>query len=447
MIMNMNDFPEQFVNRVLDDNYLGVQLLEALSENSPVAVRVNPNKNNKSWKDATKIPWSKHGLLLKERPSFTLDPHFHGGSYYPQEAGSQFIDYILRHIELPESPVFLDLCAAPGGKSSLILDFLEGKGLLISNEINKTRASVLKENLTKWGAINSIITSNNSENFSSLTEVFDCVLVDAPCSGEGMFRKDFGARKEWSESNVVMCEARQKDIVSNIWPSIKQDGYLIYSTCTFNERENENNVRWILENFQCELVNFPGIEAKCDRQNLGYYCLPNQLQTEGFYFCVLRKKESESYSFKTKGKSELTDAKDDILVKNWIGSKENLNVVKWKDYFFSIPKSHSELIKNIHQSFHTLKLGTEIGEISKKGLIPNLALAHDVSLINQTCSRISVSREEALRYLKGETFDLKANVGYHLICFENTPLGWIKHLGNRFNNLYPKEYRIRMKID
>lgn len=440
--------PKSFVERVLSDEYLGEPLLKALIETPPTAIRINPLKNNSVWSDSSPIPWSRNGLFLPERPSFTLDPHFHGGAYYPQEAGSQFIDRVLQQIQLPENPVLLDLCAAPGGKSSLILAHLNGNGLLISNEINKSRASILKENLNRWGAYNAVITSNEPEKFSSLHSTFDCVLIDAPCSGEGMFRKDEGARNEWSESNVLICTNRQRDIVASVWDSIKEDGYLIYSTCTFNRNENEDNIAWILNQFSCEVIRFEGIEASADRNNFGYYSLPNKLMTEGFYFCVLQKKSSEKLQkLKSKQKSTLHVFKDEKLISNWIQSREETTLVQWQEYIFAIPKHHAVLIQHIHTNFHTIKLGTELGELSKKGLLPNQALANDMLLQSEQLSKVELTKEQALLYLKGETFHLEVNAGYHLMCFEHTVLGWIKHLGNRFNNLYPKENRIRMRID
>ena len=224
--------PKDFVLRVQNDSFLGQELLDALETEQPISIRYNSSKKQAIDQDAAAIPWSKNGVYLKERPSYTLDPLFHAGCYYPQEAGSQFLDAILRQIELPLHPVVLDLCAAPGGKSTLIADFLNGRGLLVANEVIQNRSKILKENLVKWGATNTVVSNNDPAQFSGLTNVFDCIVVDAPCSGEGMFRKDHQARNEWSENNVELCVGRQRRIVMDVWDSLKEDGFLIYSTCS-----------------------------------------------------------------------------------------------------------------------------------------------------------------------------------------------------------------------
>lgn len=234
--MKKVELPKAFVERVSQDPFLGNSLLQALDTEQPIAIRINSSKGNCAtaeafgdmrsvFEDLEEIPWSKNGFYLKERPIFTLDPHFHGGRYYPQEAGSQFIDSILRQLDLPEEPIVLDLCAAPGGKSTLIADFLQGKGLLLANEVIQNRSKILKENLTKWGAKNSLVSNNDPQDFEGLKSIFDCILIDAPCSGEGMFRKDPDARNEWSTEAVNLCAGRQKRIVMDVWDSLKPNGF------------------------------------------------------------------------------------------------------------------------------------------------------------------------------------------------------------------------------
>ncbi len=455
--MKKVELPKAFVERVSQDPFLGDSLLQSLDQEQPVAIRINSSKGNCAIAEASgdmrsvfegleEIPWSKNGFYLKERPIFTLDPHFHGGRYYPQEAGSQFIDSILRQLNLPEEPVILDLCAAPGGKSTLIADFLQGKGLLLANEVIQNRSRILKENLTKWGAKNSLVSNNDPQDFDGLKSVFDCILIDAPCSGEGMFRKDPDARNEWSTEAVNLCAGRQKRIVMDVWDSLKPTGKLIYSTCTFNSQENEDNVRWILEQTDSKIYSVELPLAKDGRDGIGHYALPSELKTEGFYVVVIEKLgEERIQKNKSKKKSTLTRLKPESWFNEWVSSDSEF--VQWNNYLFAVPAGSGELVELLHSNLRIIKLGTELGEISRKGLIPNEALVLDSSILSNKIPDIALTRQQALHYLKGETFGLEGKRGFNTVSFEGTKLGWIKHLGNRFNNLYPKEWRIRMRID
>lgn len=444
--MKKVELPAAFVERVSQDPFLGDSLLHALDTEQPVAIRINSSKGNTVFEGLEEIPWSKHGFYLKERPIFTLDPHFHGGRYYPQEAGSQFIDSILRQLDLPEEPVILDLCAAPGGKSTLIADFLQGKGLLLANEVIQNRSRILKENLTKWGAKNSLVSNNDPQDFDGLKSLFDCILIDAPCSGEGMFRKDPDARNEWSTEAVNLCAGRQKRIVMDVWDSLKPNGYLIYSTCTFNSQENEDNVRWILEQTDSKIHAVELPLAKAGRDGIGHYALPSELKTEGFYVVVIQKLgEERIQKNKSKKKSTLTRLKPESWFNEWVSSDSEF--VQWNNFLFAIPSGSGELVELLHSNLRIIKLGTELGEISRKGLIPNEALVLDSSILSDQIPDSALTHEQALHYLKGETFPLEGKHGFNTVSFEGTKLGWIKHLGNRFNNLYPKEWRIRMRID
>ena len=438
--------PKDFVSRVQNDAFLGQDLLDALETEQPIAIRFNSSKNKQLFTDTTTIPWSKNGVYLTERPSFTLDPLFHAGCYYPQEAGSQFLDTILRQIELPLHPIVLDLCAAPGGKSTLIADYLNGRGLLVANEVIQNRSKILKENLVKWGATNSLVSNNDPAQFGGLTSVFDCIVVDAPCSGEGMFRKDHQARNEWSENNVDLCVGRQRRIVIDVWDSLKEDGFLIYSTCTFNRQENEDNVQWLLTETGGEIVPLTINHAKSDREKLGYYCLPHLIDTEGFYFAVIQKKNGKKPKKLKPVKSLVTPLKDNSFLTPFVTSQQ-VSFVQWSDFAFAIPSGFIELIQLFHSELRLIKMGTECGEISRKGLIPNESLALNADILNQTIPVHELTKQDALRYLHGDTFLLNGPIGFGLVSYEGIPLGWIKNLGNRFNNLYPKEWRIRMRVD
>ncbi len=441
------DFPNDFVARVSIDDFLGGEkLLNALNTDSPVSIRRNPLKYSADLSIKSEVKWCKDAFYLKERPSFIKDPLFHAGTYYPQEAGSMFLDLIVNQLPISEDPRVLDLCASPGGKSTLLASWMKGKGLLVSNEVIHARSKVLKENMTKWGVSNSIVTSNDPADFDRLPNYFDLIVVDAPCSGEGMFRKDKEARKEWSSENVQLCAARQKRIVMDVWDALQPGGYLIYSTCTFNSDENEDNVRWIISETNAELVEVSSLYFKKGRGGVGYYALPSEVDTEGFYIAVLRKNgETKQRKINLKKKVDLIQFPVEKL-KDFYFSTEN-TVIQWREFLFSIPKVFLEDIYFIYSNLHTIKLGTEIGEVTHKGWNPKEGLALNPTLQNSTIPRIDLNLEQALSYLHGDTFTIDGKQGYYLITYQNEPLGWIKHLGNRFNNLYPKEWRIKMRLD
>ena len=223
----------------------------AFDSPASVAVRKNPFKDG-TCPEGREVPWCRHGRILPERPQFTLDPHFHAGAYYVQDSSSMFVGHAFRELlgsmDVPVGrPVrVLDLCAAPGGKTTDIAASLReafGDGfLLVSNEVMKARAGVLADNVALWGDPNVVVTSDDPSAFAALPGFFDIIVADVPCSGEGMFRKDEEAQRQWSEDNVALCAARQKRIVADVWPALKQDGLFVYSTCTFNVYENDGNV-------------------------------------------------------------------------------------------------------------------------------------------------------------------------------------------------------------
>ncbi len=445
----MLDFPKDFVNYVENDAHLGADLLTALNSEVPISIRKNPRKTKCSFKAETPVLWCEDAYFLKERPVFTLNPLFHAGTFYPQEAGSMLLDFIIRSLDLPEQPKFLDLCAAPGGKSTLIASFLDDKGLLVANEVINQRAKILKENVSKWGYPNVVVTNNDPSDFERTPNFFDVVVVDAPCSGEGMFRKDVQARNEWSLDNVNLCQSRQKRIVADVWDALNENGYLIYSTCTFNPHENEENIRWITENFDAELVTIPApFDFVQGRGGVGIYGIPGRSQTEGFFIAVLQKKSSEGRTTKL-GKSQnkgLTKVKDIGELSKWVKTTAS-TFYEWNATILAIPSAFEKEYLLLQSNLHLIKWGVEVGEIARKGLIPShdLLLCHSLRL---NYPSHEVSEQEALFFLHGDTFSINGltHLGMVQLTYQNEPIGWIKNIGNRFNNLYPKEYRIRMNV-
>ena len=441
------NFPPAFELRVKNDPFLGEELLQALNSIPPISVRLNPKKATPALDTLSEISWCKDAFYLQERPVFTLDPLFHAGCYYPQEAGSMVLHSILNQIELPDEPMVLDLCAAPGGKSTLISSFLQEKGVLVSNEVIQSRSRILKENMTKWGNSNSVVTNNDPKDFERLPDFFDLIVVDAPCSGEGMFRKDPDSRNEWSEENVNLCSARQKRILADVWDALKPGAFLVYSTCTFNEMENEENVQFAVKQLGAKVVTkelpYP---IKKGRKGIGHYCLPGTTETEGFYVAVLQKEDGVPKKTKFDSKKDFQKIKSETLTDlGKFVNTENIDLFQWNGLIIGLPKTVSGSMQHLIAKMRIVKAGTVIGEMTRKGIVPHEELALSQTLCSFE-NRIELTQEQSLQYLHGDTFPLNGETGWQLITYRSQPLGWIKHLGNRFNNLYPKEWRIRMRI-
>lgn len=441
--------PEKFCNRVLKDWDNGNSLLQSLDTDSPTSIRLNPSKLVDQFESESIVQWCEMGRYLAKRPVFTLDPYFHAGAYYPQEAGSMFIQYLYNQLKLPPQPLVLDLCAAPGGKSTQLLDCMKGQGTLISNEVIRNRAFILRDNLTKWGYSNCIVTNNKASDFKKFQELFDCILVDAPCSGEGMFRKDLNARNEWSVENTLTCEKRQNEILEEIINSLKVGGYLIYSTCTFNRLENEKQVEKICQNHFFEPVPLniePHWGLNSDTQKIGYYCLPSQMETEGFYFAVLQKtKSSNLYINKNYLKSEKRTFSNSTIIPDRIKNAEQYHFSLINDFLYAFPKDEKILSDYFQKELKILKWGTRLGKWINKKLIPDYELAMNHSL-SEDFEKIDLTKSNALGYLKGETFSIQAKEGWNIVRYNQMNLGFIKVVGNRVNNYYPKELRIKMNL-
>jgi 16S rRNA C967 or C1407 C5-methylase (RsmB/RsmF family)/NOL1/NOP2/fmu family ribosome biogenesis protein len=443
----MSSLPHRFIERVKSELPNHDVLINALESDSPVSIRINPIKPKEliqlDFED--KVPWCETGYYLKTRPKFTLDPLFHAGCYYPQEAGSMYIESVFKSISSYDSPVVLDLCGAPGGKSTLIAGLMQNKGVLLSNEVIRSRANILAENMIKTGFSNCLVSNNDPSDFSNLKGVFDIILIDAPCSGEGMFRKDKKSRLEWSEDNVNLCSSRQKRIVSDVWCSLKENGYLIYSTCTFNAEENENNIDWFLNKFDCEVVSIPMFENMIpDSKSYGVYFLPGFTKSEGFYCCVLRKKQSLNINSKIKFNYP-TKIRSIQGISSFVNASNESFCWNEGESIHTSTQSSFEFYCQNAQKLKWMKIGVKLGENTKKGFAPDIELALNPSLIYDEYP-IELTEKQALKYLHGDTFELISPVGFHLVTFKSQPLGFIKHIGNRFNNLYPKEWRIRMNL-
>lgn len=439
----MIPLPKDFVTRIEAGPLAQTPLIQSLDSESPISIRLNPKKKSVQFENEEVVSWCSDGRYLRERPSFTLDPLFHAGTYYPQEAGSMYIDAIVRSIELPENPVLLDLCAAPGGKSTLLASYLDNRGMLISNEIIRSRAYILAETLTKWGYSNTFVSNNAPADFEKLHSYFDFILVDAPCSGEGMFRKDPNARLEWSLESAAHCAVRQADILASVWPSLKEEGYLLYSTCTFNPAENEECIAAFLEEHEAEIVPIPFFEGLIpDVNKFGYHFIPGIAKSEGFYAVLLQKK---SFSGQNKRKSGRIQTLNETEIPLKIESNLPHIYFKEEENIYAATEFCVQHYDEISNVLKWMKLGTLIAIEQRKGWQLEIELALNFSL-HPDIPSIELSKQESLQYLHGDTFPLEGKPGYTLLTHEGQRIGIIKHLGNRFNNSHPKEWRIRMNI-
>ncbi|MFT4152418.1 methyltransferase RsmF C-terminal domain-like protein [Parafilimonas sp.] len=397
-----------------------------------------------------KVPWCEYGFYLDERPRFTFDPLLHAGAYYVQEASSMFLWNALQQLFNRDANIkVLDLCAAPGGKSTLLASYFKN-ALIISNEVIKTRANILYENITKWGAENVIITNNDATGFQRLRNYFDLIVIDAPCSGSGLFRKDEEAIDEWSENNVKLCSQRQQRIIADIHPSLKHDGILIYSTCSYSQEEDEDIADWMKAMFKVESIRLKVEENwhveetqspvhKC----YGYRFWPHTVKGEGFFICALQKDEAESFTkFHAPSLSGIT-GKEMALVQQYITAGD-WHFLKQQDFIRVIPKPWNGDLALLQKNLYLKKSGINIGEIKGRDLIPHHEFALSTLFNNNNIAKMELEEEQALQYLRKKNVVLPpGHKGWGLCTYNSFPLGWIKILHNRVNNYYPTEWRIR----
>ena len=446
-----NNIPTEFIRRTKD--LIGEEeckaLVNALEANPPVSIRVNEAKGFDVPAKSARLLWSSNGYYLSERPSFTLDPLFHAGCYYVQEASSIFLEHVLKQL-VKEPVTMLDLCAAPGGKSTLARSVLPEGSLLVANEVVRSRAQVLAENMIKWGHDAVVVTNNDAQDFRRAGVMFDIVLTDVPCSGEGMFRKDVAAREEWSEDNVNLCCQRQRRIVADIWSCLKPGGFLIYSTCTFNHEENEDNVEWIANELGAEVMTIDvrdewNVTGNLSGSNFPVYrFLPHKTKGEGLFMAVLRKTSEDSIKpiRLKKNKSAVPFPKQ---LKSWLNIPDKYAYEINGNFANAFPIHSYQHYQSLKSSLRVIHAGITLGELKGKDWQPNHSLAMSTSLNADTFPTANLSLEQSLSYLRSEAIVLDDSLpkGYVLLTYAHHPLGFAKNIGNRANNLYPNDWRIR----
>jgi len=449
----MRSFPKAFEDRMRNSLQSEWEQFAAVHQTeSPVSIRINPAKN-KVHADLPPVGWSKYGRYLSQRPVFTIDPTFHAGAYYVQEASSMFLEQALIQVaDLNQKIRVLDLCAAPGGKSTHVASLINSESLLVSNEVIRSRSTILAENLQKWGSNTVVVTNNDPEDFGSLEGFFDVIVMDAPCSGEGLFRKDPEAMREWSEDNVRLCSQRQQRILHDVWPALKENGVLIYSTCTYNELENEANLQWLEQQHDVEFISLKtdsswGVVEVKHEGILGYRFYPHHVQGEGLFLSVIQKKEHQPEIFRKASKSKFTAPSKTVMEKlnAWVINAETKAFIQREEVIQYFPKEQSTAIQLLSNHLRLVTAGTFLAQVKHEKLIPEHSLALSTELNKDFLPTIELSLEDALSYLRKETLNIPDQPkGFTLITYQGTPLGWVNCLGNRINNLYPSEWRIRM---
>ena len=453
--------PERFVERMRQE--LGeaeaTALCEALATEPSTAIRLNTPKVSCPPFEAEAVPWSADGYTLPERPAFTLDPAFHAGAYYVQEASSQFAGYILSRAvggrAQCEGLRVLDVCAAPGGKSTHYASLVGEHGLVVANEINRSRAAVLADNARKWGLGNMVVTCNDSAHLGDYEEWFDVVAIDAPCSGEGMFRKSEEACEQWSEANVRMCAERQWEIVENVFDTLRPGGVLIYSTCTFNRDEDEALVQRICDEWgeaiepaqEVDVVDEWGAVVGRVGAFQTFRFFPHRVKGEGMFMAVARKAGvPTSRRRMPKARREVIAAvekRSEQELSRWVKEPKRMRFFSAGDTIYACWAEHYDEIKALSSRLAVIYSGVALGQIFKGKLKPDGALAFYVGLNRDAVATAELSLDEALQFLRKQDMSAEPFVeGVNMVLYKGLPLGFVKRVGGRVNNMYPASLRI-----
>ncbi|RFM28796.1 methyltransferase RsmF C-terminal domain-like protein [Deminuibacter soli] len=395
------------------------------------------------------VPWCNEAYYLPQRPMFTFDPLLHGGVYYVQEASSMFLQHMLKNTVGTQTAGLkvLDLCAAPGGKSTLLASYFTD-GLLVTNEVIKSRSGILVENMTKWGAANVVVTNNDPKDFTALEGYFDVIVVDAPCSGSGLFRRDAAAIEEWSIDNVALCNQRQQRILADILPALKPGGWLIYATCSYSAEEDEQIMDWLMQSFNLhnKAVDVPvewNVVATQAPQSgaTGYRFFPDRVKGEGFFIAAFQQQDGTEFHGRKKmlppaGKTETKMAAE------WVTPGIPLYYFAQQEHVLAIAEQWQEEVALLQKQLYLRKAGVNIGAVKGKDLVPSHELA--LSLIHHpNLQKITLGPDDALQYLRRKEFAVNiAGKGWTMAVYQGITLGWMKLLPNRVNNYYPTEWRI-----
>ena len=458
MVLNevFKDYLEEAIGK--DNSLVAFSAFERPASSS---VRVNPFKSGPV-PEGREVPWNRHGRILAQRPVFTLDPSFHGGAYYVQDSSSMFVGHVFRQLVKSavadlgnERPVrVLDLCAAPGGKTTdlaaSLREMFGDRFVLVSNEVMKQRAAVLADNAALWGDPNVVVTSDDPRAFAQLESFFDVIVADVPCSGEGMFRKDEEAQRQWSVENVSLCEARQKRIVADVWHALKTGGLFIYSTCTFNRYENDGNLSWMIDELGAAPVLKDDIISASKgvlKTEYGYSLVPGFVEGEGQYCSAVRKvvECAGSCSMQSARHGKPVARLQPDLLRDMFTVEMAFR--QKGDLITAVPVNILPDVEILERHLHVLSAGCATGTFKGKDFVPDADLALCIAFRKDFYEVAEVSSDLALVYLHKDPICLPDHPkGFVLISYKGVPLGFVKNLGNRCNSLHPQHRRIRMDV-
>lgn len=447
-----DSFTKQMQQQLGDTSEAFFQALEA---SAPVSIHLNPQKPLSFRHSLFPIPWNKNGFYLPSRPVFTLDPLFHAGAYYVQEASSMFLaEAVGQCVDLNKNLRVLDLAAAPGGKSMVLASILSSDSLLLSNEVIQSRYQTLRYNVSKWGYPNVWTSNNDAKGLQKLGPFFDLIVVDAPCSGEGLFRREPEAATEWSAEQVQYCSARQKKILADTLQLLRPVGCLIYSTCTFNQLENDENAKWLCKEFGLEPVQLDiPADWNIHPTDMGYQFYPHLVRGEGFYLAAFTRTSkdeasADSKNRRHKGPLQKVSKKIANTFQHWIA--EDKNTVSFlhpkTGEFHMLPSSLEADAQLLASAVKKIYLGTALGTIKGQQLVPSPSWALSTWKASNIPA-VDLGELQALKFLKKDQLEA-ANVprGWQLATYKGQGLGWLKGLGKRVNNYHPNAWRIRMDL-
>lgn len=436
-----NILPNALIQRLGNDPFFDQEAFLAAHQDDdlPTSIRINPEKPCELlFPVSEKVPWCETGFYLPDRPNFALDPLFHAGGYYIQEASSMFLAHIVKELALDGVAIrALDCCAAPGGKSTLLNTTLSKSSLLVANEMMTSRAQALRENHVRWGAANVVVTNNDASAFKRLPGFFDLVLVDAPSSGSSRFngQKNEDSESKWSEDTVQLCYERQQRILAAVIESLARHGHLIYSTSSYTQQENEDILDWLMEEYSLESVQIPldphwqiQETRSVKHRGYGYRFYPHQTKGQGLFISVLRSTANQTW-FSTaaiKMESQLVGPNQ---LQDWIRDYQRFETLVHQEHVHFFPVEQGASIHALRQVLNLKNVGTIAGKWLGKELVP----AHDLAMSvnqHQDLPTVELAIDDARNFSRNTTLNAdlfyRMKAGWTLVKFRGVSLGWVK---------------------
>ncbi len=430
-------------------------LIQALEQTGPsLSVRFNTARGARIPENLERVPWCGNGVYLQSRPAFTFDPAMHQGMYYVQDASSMIHSHIVAEITAGREPLLcLDACAAPGGKTTATLDSLPHGSFILANEYVTARAESLNQNLLRWGNPMVAVSNGDTSRLRKFSSMFDIIVADVPCSGEGMFRKDPEAVRQWSPQLVADCAGLQKEITANLWEALKPGGYMIYSTCTFNRKENQEVVAHMLENFEGASAVDVEVPQQWGISKVGHcmHFLPGMVRGEGLTVAVLRKSAVPDMRMPKKNiekqRSKAASVPQQVLqaASKWISGNDEYAIKQFGDIFYAQPKQWEQELNLFNMQLKMINPGgIGFAQIKGRDILPQQALALSCALLPRAFHQYDTDYPQAIAYLQRQSLQLNETAprGVVLLTYRGAALGFVKNLGSRANNLYPPAWRI-----